>query len=158
VAGRRALETERAGGLVRDLFAARLTGDRVHGQRAHGIAAVLSLGCGLDARPGRLELLPRRCAGSRAVMASETPRRRLERLTANPNGVAARRAVYEVSGVAIALPAAIVLESKVHGIAQWPLAAVGFSSVSVIAAAAAATAQPASRVLRIQPADVLRAE
>jgi ABC-type antimicrobial peptide transport system permease subunit len=63
-----------------------------------------------------------------------------------------------VLGLAIALPAAIVLGSKVEGIAQRSLAAVGFSSVFVITAAVAAAAQPASRVLRIQPADVLRAE
>jgi len=50
------------------------------------------------------------------------------------------------------------MASQVHGFSAWSAPAVVLSSAIVIAAAIAAAAQPASRVLRIQPGDIVRAE
>jgi len=61
-------------------------------------------------------------------------------------------------GLVIALPAGMWLASKVPGLSGWSIAAVGFSSAIVMAAAVAAAAQPAARVLRIQPGEIVRAE
>jgi len=61
-------------------------------------------------------------------------------------------------GLAIALPVAHVLASRLHGFTPWSVPALGLSSAIVMAAAVAAAAQPARRVLRIQPADIVRSE
>jgi predicted permease len=61
-------------------------------------------------------------------------------------------------GLAISLPAAIVIASHVHGLTPWSASALGLSSAIVLAAAIAAALQPARRVLRIQPGDIVRAE
>jgi methyltransferase (TIGR00027 family) len=142
VAACRALETERADAFVRDPFAARLAGERgmaiaralphleamsfgiaLRGRfmdeliadtiARHGIETVVSLGCGLDARPWRLDLpaglrwiesdLPGILVYKAGVMASETPRCRLEQLAADLNDASGRRAVYEAAGAAPAL-------------------------------------------------------
>jgi ABC-type antimicrobial peptide transport system permease subunit len=63
-----------------------------------------------------------------------------------------------VLGLAIAFPAALMVASKQPGFSLWSLPALGLSSAIVVVAAMAATAQPARRVLRIQPADIVRAE
>ncbi|PWT85897.1 MAG: hypothetical protein C5B56_13295 [Proteobacteria bacterium] len=137
VAACRALETECADGFVHDPFAARLAGDRGPamlqampspemmrfgiGVRSHfldelllealaseKIATVLSVGCGLDTRPWRLELPPDlrwievdfadMLDYKESRMAGETPHCRRERLTADVNDAAQRRALYAAAG------------------------------------------------------------
>jgi predicted permease len=61
-------------------------------------------------------------------------------------------------GLAIAVPGALMLASKIHGFSPWSVSALGLSSAIVIAAAVAAGAQPARRVFRIQPGDIVRSE
>ena len=61
-------------------------------------------------------------------------------------------------GLAIAFPAALIVASKLPGFSPWSVPALGLSSAIVFVAAVAATAQPARRVLRIQPADIVRSE
>jgi putative ABC transport system permease protein len=61
-------------------------------------------------------------------------------------------------GLAIALPGAIYMASKVHSLSPWSASALGLSSVVVMAASLAAAAQPARRVLGIQPGDIVRSE
>jgi predicted lysophospholipase L1 biosynthesis ABC-type transport system permease subunit len=63
-----------------------------------------------------------------------------------------------VLGLAIAFPAGLVLASKLHGFSPWSAPALGLSSAIVLLAAVAAAVQPALRVLRIQPGDIVRAE
>jgi methyltransferase (TIGR00027 family) len=137
VAACRALESEGPDAFLHDPFAARLAGERGMamlkalpqpemmrfgiGVRSHfvdellletlasiPIATVLSVGCGLDTRPWRLELSP----GLRWVeidfadmldykdahMAAETPRCRRERVTADLNDAEQRRAIYAAAG------------------------------------------------------------
>jgi methyltransferase (TIGR00027 family) len=142
VAACRALEFDTPDGLVHDPFAARLAGERGLamlralpqpemmrfgiGVRSHfvdelllealasqPIATVVSLGCGLDTRPWRLELPPALrwieadFAGmldyKDALMSAETPRCRRERITADLNDAAERRAIYAAAGPAPAL-------------------------------------------------------
>jgi predicted permease len=61
-------------------------------------------------------------------------------------------------GLAVALPVALLAASKVHGFSPWSATALGLSSVVVMLAAVAAALQPASRVLRIQPSEIVRSE
>lgn len=142
VAACRALESETPDGLVHDPFAARLAGERGLamlralpqpemmrfgiGVRSHfmdellletlasePIATVVSLGCGLDTRPWRLELPPAlrwieadfadMLDYKDALMSAETPRCRRERITADLNDAAERRAIYAAAGPAPAL-------------------------------------------------------
>ena len=80
---------------------------------AHPIATVLSVGCGLDTRPWRLHLPPdlRWIEVDFAdmldykdnLMGGETPRCRRERLVADLNDPARRRAIYVAAGAAPAL-------------------------------------------------------
>ena len=139
VAACRALESGTADGLVHDPFAARLAGERGLamlralpqpemmrfgiGVRSHfmdelllealasePIAAVLSLGCGLDTRPWRLELPPALrwieadfadiLDYKDALMSAETPRCRRERMAADLNDADQRRAIYAAAGSA----------------------------------------------------------
>lgn len=142
VAACRALETDSPDGFVRDPFAARLASERgmsmFHalpnpqmmrfgiGVRSHfidelvlealaseKIETVLSLGCGLDTRPWRLELPP----GLRwievdfadmldyknALMSAEIPRCRRESIAADANDAAQRGNIYAAVGPAPAL-------------------------------------------------------
>ena len=137
VAACRAHETELEDAFVRDPFAARLAGERgkailnamphanllrmgmairtrfidellLEALGSYPIATVLSVGCGLDTRPWRLELNP----ALRWVevdfadmldykdgrMAGEKPRCRRERLIADLTDSAQRRAIYEAAG------------------------------------------------------------
>ncbi len=168
-----ALEADIADGFVHDPFAARLAGARgmamlqaipkpemmrfgigirsrlldellLEALASNTIATVLSVGCGLDTRPWRLELP----ADLRWVevdfadmldykdgfMSAETPRCRRERLTADVNDAAQRRIIYAAAGSAPALmitegllmylPAATVEALAVEagqesGIAHW---------------------------------------
>jgi len=134
VAGCRALETARSDGFVHDPFAERLAGERGMaivrsiprpemmcfgiGVRSrfmdelitncitgNSITTVLSIGCGLDSRPWRLDLpanlrwieidFPDMLEYKTGVMASEKPRCRLEHLPADLTGAAQRRQVFE---------------------------------------------------------------
>jgi methyltransferase (TIGR00027 family) len=142
VAAVRALETELEDAFVRDPFAARLAGERgmsilkalpnqfvvrfglavrtrfiddllAEALAANTISTVLSVGCGLDARPWRLDLPP----GLRwievdfpdmldykdSLMASEKPRCRRERLSVDLNDPAQRETLYRAAGAAPAL-------------------------------------------------------
>lgn len=139
VAACRALETENPLGFVRDPFAARLAGERgkailhalPHGEvlrfglgvRTHfidellaklldaeRIAAVLSVGCGLDTRPWRLALppelrwievdFPDMLDYKDSMLAGETPRCRRERLSADLNDREQRHAMFRAAGAA----------------------------------------------------------
>src|SRR5215831_1265064 len=142
VAACRAIETEDANGFVRDPFAARLAGERgmailrglphpemmrflvavrsrfvdellLEALASKNIATVLSLGCGLDTRPWRLELPPDlrwievdfadMLDYKDALPSTETPRCRRERLTADLTDAAQRRAIYAAVGSSPAL-------------------------------------------------------
>ena len=63
-----------------------------------------------------------------------------------------------VLGLAIAFPIALYVASKQPGFSPWSVPALGLSSAIVMVAAITAAAQPARRVLRIQPGDIVRAE
>jgi methyltransferase (TIGR00027 family) len=142
VAACRALEFEAADGFVRDPFGARLAGERgmamlralpqpemmrfgiavrsrfldevlLEALASKPIATVLSVGCGLDTRPWRLELPPELrwvevdfadiLDYKDALMSAETPRCRRERITVDLNDAAQRRAMYAAAGPAPAL-------------------------------------------------------
>jgi O-methyltransferase involved in polyketide biosynthesis len=133
VAACRALETARPDGFVRDPYAERLAGERGMaiaqalprveimcfgvGVRSHfldelvtkciaerSITTVLSVGCGLDSRPWRLELpaglrwieidFPEMLDYKAAIMASETPKCRLERIPADLSAASQRQRVF----------------------------------------------------------------
>lgn len=137
VAACRALEAQDADGFVHDPFAARLAGDRgmaileaqphpvmvrfgiaarsrfidellLEAIAAKRVATVLSLGCGLDARPWRLELPPElrwievdfaeMLDYKDAALEGETPRCRRERIAADLNDAAQRRALFSATG------------------------------------------------------------
>jgi len=173
VAACRAIETADRDGWIRDPFAARLAGERgmamlqsmphpemmrfgmavrtrfidellLDALASHPIATVLSMGCGLDTRPWRLDLP----AGlhwievdfadmldyKESLLSVETPRCRRERLTADLNDAAQRSALYAstgphralmiTEGLLMYLPAATVEalaeEAPRHsGIARW---------------------------------------
>lgn len=142
VAAYRALESESPDGFVRDPFAARLAGERgmamLRGNpqpemmrfrvgvrtrfldelllevlASKPIATVLSLGCGLDTRPWRLDLssdlrwievdFPEILDYKEALLSAETPRCRREWLAADVNVPAQRHAVFAAAGQAPAL-------------------------------------------------------
>ncbi|MCZ2150117.1 MAG: class I SAM-dependent methyltransferase [Bryobacterales bacterium] len=142
VAACRALETESDDGFVRDPFAARLAGERgmailralpnpemvrfglgVRGRfldellldalASEPVATVLSVGCGLDTRPWRLELppglrwievdFPEMLDYKDELMAGEIPRCRRERLSADLNQRDQRAAMYQAAGQSPAL-------------------------------------------------------
>lgn len=142
VAACRTLEAESPDGFVHDPFAARLAGERgmamlqtlqrpewmrfgvairshfidellLQALASNSIATVLSLGCGLDTRPWRLDLPPElrwievdfadMLDYKDARMSSEKPRCRRERLTSDVNDGAQRRAIYAALGPAPAL-------------------------------------------------------
>jgi methyltransferase (TIGR00027 family) len=108
------------------------------------IATVLSVGCGLDTRPWRLDLSPDLrwievdfadvLDYKDGLMSGERPRCRRERLTVDLNDAAQRRAMYKAAGSSCALmiteglllylPAATVdalaAEVSIHsGVAHW---------------------------------------
>ena len=173
VAACRAHETDLEDAFVRDPFAARLAGERglailnalphaalfrfgvavrtrfidellTEALASDHVSTVLSVGCGLDTRPWRLQLSP----GLRwievdfsdildykdGLLSGETARCRRERLTVDLNDPAQRRTIFEAAGQARALmitegvlmylPAAAVeglaSESCEHGgVAHW---------------------------------------
>jgi methyltransferase (TIGR00027 family) len=142
VAACRAHETALEDAWVRDPFAARLAGERgpailrdlpyaavarmglavrtrfvdelvLEALEARAIATVLSVGCGLDTRPWRLEVapdlrwieidFPAVLDYKERLMSGETPRCRRERLSVDLNDAAQREAMYEAAGPAPAL-------------------------------------------------------
>src|SRR5579863_1720192 len=142
VAACRALESESPDGFIRDPFAAQLAGERgmamlaglpqpemmrfaigvrsrfidellLEALASRPIATVLSVGCGLDTRPWRLELKPDlrwievdfadMLDYKDGLMSAETPRCCRERITADLNSAAQRRAIYAAAGQAPAL-------------------------------------------------------
>jgi len=173
VAACRALEAESPDGFVHDPFAARLAGERgpailqalpqpdmmrfgiavrrhfmdellLEALALKPIATVVSVGCGLDTRPWRLELPPHlrwievdfadMLEYKEALMSAETPRCRREHITPDLNESAQRHAIYAAIGPAPALmitegllmylPAATVAALTTEtwqesGIAQW---------------------------------------
>ncbi len=169
----RAHETELEDAFVRDPFATRLAGERgfailaalphsnvlrlglagrtrfvdellLEALRQYPITTVLSVGCGLDTRPWRIDLptnlrwIEIDFAGvldyKEQLMSGEPPRCRRERLTLDVNDPSQRRAMYEAAGsdpalmitegLLLYLPAATVealaAESCCHsGVAHW---------------------------------------
>jgi len=142
VAACRALETESDDGFVHDPFAARLAGERgmailralphpefmrfglgvrskfldellLETLASQRIATVLSVGCGLDTRPWRLQLppdlrwvevdFPDMLDYKDRLMAGEHPRCRRERLSADLNHREQRFAIYRAAGAEPAL-------------------------------------------------------
>lgn len=142
VAACRALEFESPDGFVRDPFAARLAGERgraileklpqsemmrfgvgvrsrfmdellLEALSSGSIATVISVGCGLDTRPWRLNLRPElrwievdfadMLDYKEALMSAEAPRCRRDRIAADINDAEQRRQIYAAAGPAPAL-------------------------------------------------------
>jgi len=206
VAACRALESECADGFVHDPFAARLAGERgmailrglphpemmrfgigvrshfvdellLEGLVSHPIATVVSVGCGLDTRPWRLELPPQlrwievdfaeMLDYKDALMSGETPRCRRERITADLNDAAQRRTIYAAAGPAPALmitegllmylPARTVERLAAEawqesGIAHW------MSDITTTAFAKAINMDTFQSVRNVQASDFLQGE
>jgi methyltransferase (TIGR00027 family) len=206
VAACRALEFECADGFVRDPFAARLAGERgmamlqalpnpvvmrfgiavrsrfmdellLEALASSPISAVVSVGCGLDTRPWRLELPPDlrwievdfadMLDYKEALMSAETPRCRRERITADLNDAAQRRTIYAAAGSApslmitegllMYLPAATVdaLAAEAcqeSGIAHW------MSDITTTAFANAINMDTFRSVRNLQASDFLHGE
>lgn len=206
VAACRAHETALPDAFVSDPFAARLAGERgkaildgmpyanvlrmglairtrfvdellLEAVAKHSIASVLSVGCGLDTRPWRLDL-PSNLRWTEVdfadmldykerMMSGETPRCRRERLIADVNDPAQRRAVYEAAGAEGALmitegllmylPAATVhalaSEVRTSSIAHW------ISDISTTAFATALGGADALNSLKhVRAPDAMRGE
>lgn len=141
------------------------------------IETVVSMGCGLDTRPWRLELprglrwievdFPDMLDYKDALMAGETPRCRRERMTADLNDAAQRSALYQAVGPAPALmitegllmylPAATVdaLAAEVRqasGIAHW------MCDIQTTAFGKAINMDTFKSVRNVQPSDHLTGE
>lgn len=208
VAACRAHETELEDAFVRDPFAARLAGERgvailgalphsnvlrlgiavrtrfidevlLEALRDQPITTVLSVGCGLDTRPWRLNLrsdlrwieidFADVLDYKDRLLAGETPRCRRERLTIDLNEPLQRCAMYEAAGSAPALmvteglllylPAATVealaAESpNQSGIRHW-ISDVTTSTFSKVLSGGAEARQP---IRHVQAADALEGE
>lgn len=208
VAACRAHETELEDAFVRDPFARRLAGERgfaildampyaqvlrigiairtrfvdellLEALRDNPIATVLSVGCGLDARPWRLDL-PTNLRWVEIdfadvldykdrLMAGETSRCRRERLTIDLNDPEQRRAMYEAAGpdpalmitegLLLYLPAATVdvmgSESPTQsGVRHW-ISDITTSAFSKVLGGGADTRQP---IRHVQASDALSGE
>jgi len=207
VAACRAHETEREDAFVRDPFAARLAGERgkaildgmpyanvlrmglairtrfvdellLEALARHPIASVLSVGCGLDTRPWRLDLpgnlkwveidFADMLDYKERMMSGETPRCRRERLIADVNDPGQRRTMYDAAdaesalmiteGLLMYLPAASVealaAETWQHStIAHW------ISDINTTAFAAALGGADAMNSLKhVRAPDAMRGE
>jgi methyltransferase (TIGR00027 family) len=206
VAACRALESECPDGFVHDPFAARLAGERgmamlrglpqpemmrfgigvrcrfmdellLEALASKPITTVLSVGCGLDTRPWRLELPPDLrwievdfadiLDYKDALMSAETLRCRRERITADLNDAAQRRTIYAAAGPAPALmiteglltylPAATVEALAAEawqesGIAHW------MSDIMTTAFAKAINMDTPRSVRNVQASDFLQGE
>lgn len=206
VAACRALETQSPEGLVQDPFAASLAGDRgmailnamprsemlrfgigvrsrfidellSQALASHPVATVLSLGCGLDTRPWRLELpsalrwievdFADMLDYKDAVMSGTQPRCRREGIPADLTKPEERRAVFTAVGPELALvitegllmylPAAVVEAlaaeaGEQSGIAHW------ISDISTTAFANAIGENTVQSIRRVQASDSLAGE
>ena len=208
VAACRAHETALEDAYVRDPFAARLAGDRgvailnalphadmmrigmairtrfvdellLEALAAHPIKTVLSVGCGLDTRPWRLDL----AADLRwmeidfadmldykdGIMSGEKPRCRRERFTVDLNDPAQRSAMYEAAGsepalmitegLLLYLPAATVEALAAEtgsqsGVGYW-ISDITTSAFSTILSGGADTMQS---IRHVQASDCLNGE
>jgi methyltransferase (TIGR00027 family) len=163
-------EILRFGVAVRSRFIDELLLDALSGGR---IATVLSVGCGLDARPWRLALPPElrwievdfadMLDYKDAVMAAETPRCRRERLVADVTDPAQRQAIFAAAGGApslmitegllMYLPAATVealaVEARTAGVERW------ISDVMTTAFAKALQLNATAGVQHVQASDAL---
>lgn len=206
VAACRALESECADGFVHDPFAARLSGERgmamlramphpemmrfgigvrthfldellLEALASHPIATVLSVGCGLDTRPWRLELPPElrwievdftdMLDYKDSFLSSEQPRCRRERISADLNDAAQRRAMLSAAsngpalmiteGLLMYLPAATVdaLAAEAcpeNGVEHW------ISDITTTAFAKAINMDTNRSVRHVQASDFLQGE
>jgi len=208
IAACRAHENELPDAFVRDPFAARLAGERgvailqamphanvlrlgmairtrfvdellLHALAKYPIATVLSVGCGLDTRPWRLDLSP----DLRWIeidfadvldykdqhMSGERPRCRRERLSVDLNDAAQRCAMYEAAGTPPALMIteglllylsaatvdALASEAGANsGIAHW-ISDITTSAFTRILSGGADTMQP---IRHVQASDALKGE
>ncbi len=202
----RALESECPDGFMHDPFAARLAGEHgmamlgglsqpemmrfgigvrsrfmdellLEALASEPIVTVLSLGCGLDTRPWRLELPPDLrwievdfadiLDYKDALMSAETPRCRRERITADLNDAAQRCTIYAAVGPAPALmitegllmylPAATVEALAAEGwqesgVAHW------MSDITTAAFAKAINMDTNRSVRNVQASDFLEGE
>jgi len=208
VAACRAHENDLEDAFVRDPFAARLAGERgvailremphanvlrlglairtrfvdellLEALAKYPIATVLSVGCGLDTRPWRLELSPDlrwieidfadMLDYKDGLMSGERSHCRRERLTVDLNDAVQRRAMYEAAGLSSALmiteglllylPAATVdalaAEISAHsGVAHW-ISDITTSAFSQVLGGGADTMQP---IRHVQASDALKGE
>jgi methyltransferase (TIGR00027 family) len=208
VAACRAHENELEDAFVRDPFAARLAGERgvailsamphsnvlrlgmairtrfvdellLEALATNSIATVLSVGCGLDTRPWRLDLSPDLrwieidfadvLDYKDGLMSGERSRCRRERLTVDLNDAAQRRVMYEAAGSSSALmiteglllylPAATVdaLAAEVFahsGVAHW-ITDITTSAFSKVLGGGSDTMQP---IRHVQASDALKGE
>jgi len=208
VAACRAHETELEDAFVRDPFAARLAGARgvaimngmphanllkigmairtrftdellLEGIKDHHIRTVLSVGCGLDTRPWRLDLpsdlrwievdFADVLDYKERMMAGESTRCRRERLTADLNDPGQRHAMYEAAGkeptlmitegLLLYLPAATVDaladESwQQSGIAHW----ISDISTSAFSKALGGGTDSMQSIRHVQASDALKGE
>lgn len=208
VAACRAHETGLEDAFLRDPFAARLAGERgvailsalphanvariglairarfvdellLEALRQYPIVTVLSVGCGLDTRPWRLDL-PMNLRWieidfadvldyKARLMSGEAPRCRLERLTIDLNNPVQRRAMYQAGGSAAALmiteglllylPAATVEalaaeSSSQSGVRHW-ISDITTSAFSRVLGGGADTMQP---IRHVQASDALNGD
>lgn len=143
----------------------------------HPIATVLSVGCGLDTRPWRLDLAPNLrwievdfadvLDYKDGLMSGERSRCRRERLTVDLNDAAQRRAMYEAAGSSSALmiteglllylPAATVdalAAEAPAGIALW-ISDITTAAFSKVLGEGADTMQP---IRHVRASDALKGE
>jgi methyltransferase (TIGR00027 family) len=208
VAACRAHENGLEDAFVRDPFAARLAGERgrailrdlphadmarfgmairtrfvdellLEALRTKAIATVLSVGCGLDTRPWRLELpselrwievdFAEMLDYKERLMSGETPRCRRERLTVDLNDREQRRSMYEAAGKAPALmiteglltylPAASVDAVagetwKASGVAHW----ISDITTTAFGAAIGGGTDMMKAIRHVQASDALKGE
>lgn len=208
VAACRAHENQQEDAFVRDPFAARLAGERgtaildslphanvlrigiairtrfvdellLDALTKYPVATVLSVGCGLDTRPWRLNLSPKLrwieadFAGvldyKERLLSGERARCRRERLSVDLNNAAQRRAMYEAAGASPALmiteglllylPAASVdaLASEAYnhsGVAHW-ISDITTSAFSQVLGQGADTMRP---IRHVMASDALKGE
>jgi len=206
VAACRAHESELEDAFVHDPFAARLAGERgvailralphsnvvrlglavrtrfvdellLDALATCPIATVLSVGCGLDTRPWRLDLSPDLrwieidfadvLDYKDRLMSGERSRCRRERLTVDLNNAAQRRAMYETAGSSSALmiteglllylPAATVdalAAEASSAVAHW-ISDITTTAFSKVLGAGADTMQP---IRHVQASDALKGE
>jgi methyltransferase (TIGR00027 family) len=146
---------------------------------AHSIKTVLSVGCGLDTRPWRLDLAPDlrwveidfadMLDYKDGIMSGEKPRCRRERLTVDLNDPAQRSAMYEAAGpepalmitegLLLYLPAATVEAlaaetSRQSRVSHW-ISDITTSAFSKILSAGADTMQS---IRHVQASDCLQGE